>query len=136
MRFLEKCLEEDLIPEGLRIKLEPQAFMSTRTNIRETRNKTLRQMSKTLTQTLVDHYEKLLAEITPQIEAVKDDLLDFPFLPTPQELHHHEQTMEKTEENLKNHEEALMTKSDWKNFVTPFHPPLLPNLNLDPALQS
>ena len=88
--------------------------MSSRTNIRETRNKTLRQMSKMLTQTLVDHYEKLLAKITPQIEAVKDDLLDFLFLPTSQELHHHEQTMEKTQENLKKHEEALTTKSEKK----------------------
>ena len=81
--------------------IEPQAFMSSRTNIRETWNKTHCQLSKMLTQMLVDHYEKLLAEMTPQIEAVKDDLLDLPFLPIPQELHHHEQTMEKTEENLK-----------------------------------
>ena len=34
-RFLEKCLDKDLIPEGLRIKLEPQDFMSSQTNIRE-----------------------------------------------------------------------------------------------------
>ena len=115
MHFLEKSLDEGLILERLRIKIEPQAFMSSQTNIRKIRNKTLHQMSKTLTQTLVDHYEKLLAEITPQIEAVKDDLLDFPFLPTPQELHHHEQTVE---ENLKKHEETLTTKSEKKTGKT------------------
>ena len=46
-------------------------------------------ISKTLTQTLFEHYEKVITELTPQIEAVKDDLPDIPFLSTPQELLHH-----------------------------------------------
>ena len=40
-KFLEKCLEENLIPEGLRINIEPQAFMSSKSNIKDEWDKKL-----------------------------------------------------------------------------------------------
>ena len=40
-QFIENCLEENLIPEGLQINLEPQAFMSSKTNIKDEWDKTL-----------------------------------------------------------------------------------------------
>ena len=54
--FLEKCLTENVIPGGLRINLEPQAFMSSKSNIKDKWDQTTASMSKILIQLLVDHY--------------------------------------------------------------------------------
>ena len=58
-QLIENCLEENLIPEGLWINLEPQAFMSSKTNIKDEWNKKLIAMSKSFLLTLADHYWQL-----------------------------------------------------------------------------
>ena len=47
-QLIENCLEEDLIPEGLQINLERQAFMASMTDIKAQWDQKLTAMSKTL----------------------------------------------------------------------------------------
>lgn len=112
--FLENCLDEGLIPEGLRLKLEPQAFMSSMTGLKDKWEQTTAAMSKSLIKLLIEHYSTVANTLDRDLDPIKDDLEEPPFSPTPQETEDHDRIMEKTEKNLHNFKTSLEKKATKK----------------------
>ena len=69
-QFIKKCLEDNLIPKDLRINLEPQAFMASKTDIKDQWDKKLAAMSKSLLQMLADHYLAVISGLVTEIDKV------------------------------------------------------------------
>ena len=96
-QFIENCLEDDLIPECLQINLEPWLLKPTS---KTSGIKKLAAMSKSLLQTLADHYLAVISGLVTEIDKVQWQLEHPPFSPTPQELQVHKMILKKTEDNL------------------------------------
>ena len=127
-QFIEDCLENDLIPKGLRVTLEPQAFMACKTDIKKEWDTKLVAMSKSLLQvTLADHYLKVVSGLVTEIDKVQHQLDNppfSPFSPTPQELQVHKTILKKTEDNLTKFQKSLEETAQKINHL---HNPTNPN---------
>ena len=70
------CLAKQLIPEGLKIKLEPQAFMASVTGIKALWDDRLTDMSRGLTQMLQRHYLTVMDHLQRELDDVQEQITD------------------------------------------------------------
>ena len=114
-QFLDNCLEKQLIPEGLKIKLEPQAFMASVTGIKAIWNNRITDMSRGLMQTLQRHYLTVMDHLQRELDGVQEQITSLSDTSTStQELQHHRDMIKKTDDNLEKQKLKLSKRAEQK----------------------
>lgn len=114
LTFLQHCKEANKIPKGLQIKVTPQAFLGSETDVNTEFRNITQQAEEALRDTLIRHYDLIHDALNKQREDLEQEMaLAAESAPAPAQ-EDHQQILEKTTTNMAKRKNILLDKANRK----------------------
>ena len=116
LAFLETCLEDSIVPKGLRLQLSPQIYKASASNVAQKIATILGDAEKSIIKALAMHYRYLKREGTKSMKSTDSQMSLFSssLPPSSSTGKDHEEALEKTKNNLERKKEQLSQRATRK----------------------
>lgn len=114
LTFLQQCQSDSKIPKGLQIKITPQAFLSTETNINTEFTNIITQAEEELRNSLIRHYETINEALLEQISDLERKMAVATQTAPTETQTQHQELLDKTHNNISKRKTNLQDRANKK----------------------